>query len=217
MVKIFVSYSRADKERCEELVASFASLQDEGLVTLSYDGGLTPGEDYFDRLEEMIETADVALFLVSPASLSSAAVDTELRYALTRFKADSSGTALRIVPVILNRCDWQDTPLGGFQCMPNGAVPLSELENPSEALRDIATAIGNLAASLRAPQRNKRWELFDDNQVFALRQEVKKALAAMQECVVGPSPSMEAAILLKRQEEKLRSLSEELRARLGKF
>lgn len=217
MVKIFVSYSRADKEMCEALVASFAPMQDEGLVTLSYDGGLTPGENYFDRLEEMIETADVALFLVSPASLSSAAVEIELRYALTRFNADSTGKALRIVPVILNRCDWQETPLGVFQCMPIGAVPLSELDDPTEALRDIVVAIRNLAASLRAPQRNKRWELFDDDQVYALRQEVKKALAAMQEGVVGPSPSMEAAILLKRQEEKLRSLSEELRARLGKF
>lgn len=217
MLKIFLSYSRVNKARCEELVSAFSEMESAGLVELFYDSRLIPGEIYFDRMQEEIETADVALFLVSPASLSSSAVQKELSYALMRFKPSERGELSQLVPIILERCDLQSSPLGKFHCLPNNAVPLSDLDEPRAALRDIAREIGSFAAGLREPKRNKKWKLLKDDQVYALRQDVKKALAAMQANVAGPGPTMEQAIQLEQQKEKLSSLSEELRARLGTF
>ena len=92
-VKIFISYSHADRALCETIADALGKA--EGL-SVWYDKELLAGEVYRNRIVEKIETADVFIVLLSQNSIKSKWVKKELEYAEEKlfFKDSFSGTKL---------------------------------------------------------------------------------------------------------------------------
>lgn len=99
-VKIFISYSHADRALCETIADALGKA--EGL-SVWYDKELLAGEVYRNRIVEKIETADVFIVLLSQNSIKSKWVKKELEYAEEKLD--------RLVPVWLEDIelpgDWQ--------------------------------------------------------------------------------------------------------------
>lgn len=88
-VSAFVSYERS----CRNFViSSFAARLDSLRVPVRGDWQLTPGEDWWERIADLIRGADTFLFLLTPESVRSPACLRELNLALSWQK--------RILPVV---------------------------------------------------------------------------------------------------------------------
>ena len=63
--KIFVSYSHRDPKALQELERFLKPLGREGLIVNWTDNQIKPGEDWHAKIDEALDTATVAVLLVS--------------------------------------------------------------------------------------------------------------------------------------------------------
>ncbi len=77
IVKIFVSYARADKPGAERVVERLTQIDHEPWV----DKHLTGGQQWWDEILRVIRDVDVFVIILSPASLASQACQLERQYA----------------------------------------------------------------------------------------------------------------------------------------
>ena len=106
--RVFLSYSRKDSE----LVAKVATgLMDAGFLAdydqaahdpLNVSAGISAEDEWWKRLQEMIASADVMVFLVSPDSAASTVCDEEIAYARALGK--------RIIAVLARPVDFAKAP-----------------------------------------------------------------------------------------------------------
>ena len=143
-VKIFISYSHKDAEARDGLIARLAVLQHEGLTSVWHDTEITPGRAWSDAVFSHLAESDILLYLTSAASLPSANCNRELASALN--------ANMRVIPIIVEECDWLHHPLSDFQALPDKGKPIRAWkpesrgwQNVVEGLRGTVTAMQSQA------------------------------------------------------------------------
>ena len=139
-VRVYISYSHRDKTLLNRILTHLTPLEREQLITIFYDAKLLPGTDFNLELERELDRAQIALFLVSPDSLSSRNILLELERAIGRQRRGE----LTIIPVLLRPvlpAKWKDSELAQFTCLPRNAVPLSEWDSRNTAMLDIVSGL----------------------------------------------------------------------------
>ncbi|MFO1017628.1 MAG: toll/interleukin-1 receptor domain-containing protein [Hyphomonadaceae bacterium] len=106
-VRVFISYARADivlvRALAEALHAyGYFADYDLGGDEARIDGGLSPSDDWWKRLQDNIAAADVVIFVVSPEASTSSVCDDEIKWAQDLGK--------RIIPIVARRIDFQALP-----------------------------------------------------------------------------------------------------------
>ncbi|MBD1549265.1 TIR domain-containing protein [Roseibium aggregatum] len=97
--KIFLSYSRRDRERAQ-IIADV--LRQREISVLKDTDDILPTEEWRERLEQLIEEADTIVFLLSPQSAMSEVCAWEVEYATSLNK--------RIAPIIIEDVDPNNIP-----------------------------------------------------------------------------------------------------------
>lgn len=139
----FVSYSHADEKAWERLQKHLAMLEREGLFSTWYDRAILAGEKVDQVIFSELDRSAVFLALVSPDYLASRyCYDREFQHALELVRAGK----LRLVPVILEPCDWLSSPLSEFMALPKDGKPISEWANANNAYLDIVTGLRRIAS-----------------------------------------------------------------------
>jgi WD40 repeat protein len=92
--KIFVSYSRKDKERARVIISAFEKMEYD--VWVDWED-IPPATDWLDQIKRGIEGSDTVVFFLSPDSAVSEVCNIEVNHA---FKYNK-----RIIPIVL-----RDTP-----------------------------------------------------------------------------------------------------------
>jgi hypothetical protein len=104
MTTVFISYSHKDEVLKDRLVTRFGVLQQESILDLWDDRRIGAGEDWYQKIQEAIASASVAVLLVSADFLTSKFIrNKEIPSLLER--RDKEG--LRIFPVIIRPCAWK--------------------------------------------------------------------------------------------------------------
>jgi hypothetical protein len=145
-IKVFVSYSRADKAFADDLVLGLAAC---GFAPYIDREDIAAGEDWGKRLAGLIAEADTIVCVISPDSLSSKECAAELHQALKASK--------RILPVVWRQVEDTAAPaelrrLNYIYFSGEGRTFAAGLAQLAEAMRtDIEwirehTRIGSLAA-----------------------------------------------------------------------
>jgi hypothetical protein len=97
--KVFISYSHADKEWLDRLKRHLKPLVREGNLDCWDDTHIRPGDDWKQEIQNALDTAQVAVLLISADFFASDFIDeTELPPLLDAAKAKGA----RILPVILS-------------------------------------------------------------------------------------------------------------------
>jgi hypothetical protein len=105
----------------------------DSAVKAWHDGMLQPGDEWHAKVLNALADADLALLLVSRALLSSKyAGETEIPFALERAWQGKA----KLVPVILESCDWTKMPFAKYQALPGDRVPIAERADVDNALND---------------------------------------------------------------------------------
>ena len=150
---VFISYSQPDERWKRRLVTQLEALQLKNL-DLWDDGRIQPGADWFPAIRAAVETARVAVLLISADSLASKFIRRkEVPPLLRRRKREG----LQVFPVIARPCPWKKIKwLAKMQVRPKNGRALSECKKAeAEAhLRDVAEEIHDLLKAKR-PARGK--------------------------------------------------------------
>ncbi|MDE0634614.1 MAG: tetratricopeptide repeat protein [Candidatus Poribacteria bacterium] len=132
-LKVFITYSHKDTQAKDELETRLAVLQNEGMIDFWHDNEITPGKKWRDAISSSLADSDLLLYLVSDNSLASENCNRELAKALT--------TEIRVIPIILENCNWLHHQLSSFQALPDKGIPISEWNNQSEGWQNVVDGI----------------------------------------------------------------------------
>jgi hypothetical protein len=128
MSSAFISYSHRTNFWFESILRELNHYR--GLrCEFSSDRDLEAGDPLWEAIQKKIDDADIAIVLVSDAYTKSKSCLKELDLIRNRYAAET----LRVVPVVVDACDWHDLWLGGILAARDG-FPLSTM-SPSDAFK----------------------------------------------------------------------------------
>ncbi len=131
--KIFISYSHTDERFKNELVKMLIPLEDQGLFEIWQDRKIVPGDEWYQDIQDAMNTCTLALLLISSDFLVSDFIQKEeITHLLQRRKDDG----LRVIPIIIRHCVWQSVPvLKDLQALPKDGKPIISFERTGQ--RDL--------------------------------------------------------------------------------
>jgi len=125
MAKVFVSYSRRDKQWLDRVLVYLKPLDLKGAIDVWADTRIAKGGRWRDEIREAIGSAEVAVLLVSADFLASDFIRNEELPPL--LEAAESGS-LAILPIIIGPCRYeQTTSLSHLQTVNDTRHPLTKL------------------------------------------------------------------------------------------
>ena len=148
-MKVFVSYSHKDEAVLERLRTHLATLRRDGRIDEWFDREILAGGEIDAEIAERIECSGLFLLLVSPDFLASDyCVEKEMERALERHRLGDA----RVVPIIVEPCDWTSTPLRGLKALPQGGKPIREWPNENNAFLDIVQELRRVLDTEEIPR-----------------------------------------------------------------
>jgi hypothetical protein len=148
--KVFISYSHADKEWLKRLKRHLKPLEREGRLDCWDDTHIQPGDDWKQEIQHALDTAQVAVLLISADFFASDSIDeTELPRLLTIAQAKG----VRILPVIISASRFERIPgLVRFQAANSSKEPLDKMSRgeQEEVFEHIAQSIESAFKSSEA-------------------------------------------------------------------
>jgi hypothetical protein len=156
MAKLFFSYSHRDADLRDELETHLAPLKREGVLDTWHDRRIGAGKEFANEISRHLEEANIILLLVSPYFIASDyCYDIEMKRAMERHENGDS----RVIPVILEPCDWQKLPFGKLIATPTDGKPISKFPNKHDGFLEVTRAIRNAAEDLCGPVDGKPAEI----------------------------------------------------------
>ena len=153
-MKAFISYSHKDAAALERLHDHLKVLRQEGHIDTWFDREILAGGEIDAEIEERIESSELFLLLVSPDFLASDyCVEKEMKMALGRHHSDDA----KVVPIIIEPCDWAHTALGNLKALPRDGKPISEWPNKNSAYLDVVQELRRVLdkGTVLSPEGNK--------------------------------------------------------------
>ncbi|MGH9769513.1 MAG: toll/interleukin-1 receptor domain-containing protein, partial [Blastocatellia bacterium] len=138
ILEVFFSYSHLDEALCNELNAHLAALKRQSVIKNWTDRRITAGDDWRDKIEKPLDSADLILLLVSSDFLNS-----DFCYLIETSRAllrHDSGDA-RVIPVIVRPVDWQGEPISKLQALPKDGKAVTSWPNRDEAWLNVAQGV----------------------------------------------------------------------------
>lgn len=152
MPKVFISYSHKDEEWKNRLKTQLAVLENQGLLSVWDDRQIAGGDDWYPAIQQAIESANIAILLISADFLSSKFIlGKEVPPLLERRKKEG----LWVIPLILKPCPWQTVDwLSKIQGRPLDNKPLSGFDehNQEYHLSELALEINKHLKSSIYPE-----------------------------------------------------------------
>ena len=139
--KVFVTYSHKDTAAKEELLTRLAVMKREGLIDIWHDSEITGGERWRDTIFSNLADSDILFYLVSASSLGSDICNMELVKSLDK--------NTRVIPIILEHCDWPNHQLSDFQVLPAKGKPISEWQPESKGWEDVLDGIRRVVDAMQ--------------------------------------------------------------------
>lgn len=137
-MKAFISYSHRDAWALERLHTHLSMLRRKGLIQEWFDREILAGGELDSEIAEQLEESEIFLLLVSPDFLASDyCYEQEMARALERHEAGEA----RVIPIIVEPCDWKASPLRRLKALPRDGNPVTEWANQNNAFLDIVTEL----------------------------------------------------------------------------
>ena len=183
-LKIFITYSHKDLQQNNELKVRLAVMESEGQIELWDDNEILPGDEWYKDISNNLADSDILLYLVSATSLASKNCNKEL--------AEALNFDVRVIPIILEDCDWQNRQLSEFQALPDKGNPINEWHPESKGWQNVVNGIRKIVDVMQsqtdspseASERELRAELaFQQGSVFIMLGQMNKAIEAYSRAI----------------------------------
>lgn len=141
-LKIFITYSHKNTEAKDELITHLAVMKREGLISIWHDNEITAGATWRDAIFSNLDDSDILLYLVSAYSLDSENCNKELAAALN--------ANIKVIPIILESCDWLYHKISDFQALPDKGKPIGQWEHKSAGWQNVVEGIREAISKLQS-------------------------------------------------------------------
>ena len=131
--KIFITYTHQDTEAQKKLKTYLAVMEDEGKIELWDDNKILPGDEWEKAISDNLAESDILLYLTSASSLASKNCNKELAEALS--------ANIRILPIILEACDWEHHQFSRFEVLPHKDKPINKWQPESDGWQNVVDGI----------------------------------------------------------------------------
>jgi TIR domain len=133
---VFISYSHKDVAWLTKVKMFLKPLEDQGLVQIWDDTNISPGSEWLEEIKRSLESAQVALFLITQDFLSSQFIG-QKEFPVLLDKANNRGCLIFWIAVSSSTVG--DTELSRFQAANDPNKPLDTLPEPAQntVLTDI--------------------------------------------------------------------------------
>ena len=132
-LKVFITYSYEDTDSKDKLRQCLAVMENKGLITIWHDNEILPGDKWYEDISKNLADSDILLYLVSASSLASKNRNKELGEALSE--------KIRVIPIILEDCDWQNHQLSNVQALPDNGKPINEWQPESKGWQNVVVGL----------------------------------------------------------------------------
>ena len=133
-LKVFITYSHKNRKEKNKLITCLDVMRQEGLIDIWHDNEILAGDTWKKEIfSANLPKSDLLFYLVSADSLASENCNKELAEAL---KAD-----IRVIPIILERCDWLNHQLSDLVVLPDKGMPITEWVPESKGWRSVVEGI----------------------------------------------------------------------------
>lgn len=141
MMKAFISYSHKDSHLLERLHAHLATLTRDGLLHSWTDEEIPAGAHLNSAISRELNNSQLFIALLSPDYLASNyCYEKEFQTALQMHKTGD----LLVVPIVVEPCDWLNTPFKEFKALPQDGKAISIWENTNTAFLNITQSLRKL-------------------------------------------------------------------------
>lgn len=124
-------------------------LRRDGAIEQWYDRDILAGGNIDNDISEQLENCDLFLALVSPDFLASNyCYEHEMTRALERH---DQGT-MRVIPIVVEPCDWKSSPLRKLKALPRDGKAVSDWTNENSAYLDIVTELRRVVAATKSAE-----------------------------------------------------------------
>ena len=132
-LKIFITYAHKNTTAKDELITRLAVMKRQNKLVTWHDAEMTGGPKWREDIFRHLADSDMLLYLVSAASLESENCNKEL--------AEALNFNIRVIPIILEDCDWQYHQLSEFQVFPDKGKPVNEWQPESKGWQNVIDGI----------------------------------------------------------------------------
>ena len=148
VVEAFISYSHADEKALERIHKHLAMLKRDNTINAWTDHQILPGDKVGENISANLNKSSLFIAVVSPDYLASNyCYEKEFQQA----QQLCSDGKIRIVPVILEPCDWLSSPLADYMALPKDGKAISEWDNPNNAYLDVVNGLRKLILAIQNP------------------------------------------------------------------
>ena len=135
---IFISYCHTDDKYLNQLHKHLTLLKRDGTIDIWTDSLIKAGDKIGSTISNALEKSSIFIALLSPDYLNSDyCYEIEFKKAIELHEAGK----MRILPIILEPCDWLNSPFKEFMALPKDGNPIAEWLNQNNAFLDITTKI----------------------------------------------------------------------------
>lgn len=143
-LQIFISYAHQDENILKRLSQHLASLRRQGIISLWHDKCLRPGDEWEEKIDQNLESADIILFIISSAFISSDYCwGIEMKRAIEKHQKKES----HVIPIIARPVDFTGAPFSKLESLPTGNKAITEWPNKDAAFTNIASGIRKVATN----------------------------------------------------------------------
>ena len=132
-LKVFITYSHNDLSQKEKLKEYLAVMEQNGEITAWDDNQILPSDEWEKEIATYLAISDILLYLVSAKSLASKNCNKELAEALQKDK--------KVIPIVLEDCDWEQHRLSKFEVLPNKGKAINEWTPESKGWQNVVAGI----------------------------------------------------------------------------
>ena len=176
-LKGFITYAHKNTTAKDELIMCLDVMQQQNKLVTWHDAEMTGGDKWREEIFKHLADSDILLYLVSAASLASKNCNKEL--------AEALGAEIRVIPIILEDCDWLNHQLSDFQALPDKGKPINEWQPKSKGSQNVVGGIQKVVEAMQVQadsssevsERELRAELaFQQGSVFIMLGQMNKAI-----------------------------------------
>lgn len=121
--RVFISYSHKDEVWKDRLVTHLGVLQKQGLLDIWVDTRIHAGDDWYPEIQKAMDSASVAILMVSANFLTSNFILTE---EVPRLLERRAKEGVRVFPIIVSPSAWKSVKwLSRMQVRPKNGKPIS--------------------------------------------------------------------------------------------
>ncbi len=140
-MKAFISYSHQDAAMLDILHKHLAQLKRDNIINTWTDQEITAGKRLNQAISSSLSTSNLFIALLSHEYIASRyCYETEFEKAQ---EMEQQGKII-IVPIIVEPCDWLNTPFKNFKALPKDGKAITTWENKNTAFLDVVQGLRKL-------------------------------------------------------------------------